>query len=80
MDILNPQEGDTHTVNGVTFRVKTVIQDSVEYEILEGTPTPTELEACYSVMAQQWYEALPRIQLQRLQELHGRKSNENRKD
>lgn len=73
MDILNPQEGDTQTINGVTFRVKSVVQDSVEYEIIEGNPTPTELDACHTLMAQQWFDALPRSQLQYLQKLHGAK-------
>lgn len=74
MDILNPKEGDTQTINGVTFRVKSVVQDSVEYEIIEGNPTKEELDACHEVIAQKWFDAHPRIQLQRLMEIHGAKS------
>lgn len=79
MDILNPKEGDTQTINGVTFRVKTVVQDSVEYEIIEGNPTKEELDACYHQMAENWFNAIPRIQLQMLQQQHGRVTNESQK-
>jgi hypothetical protein len=77
VDILNPKEGDTRTINGVTFRVKSVVQDSVEIEIIEGNPTPEELEAVMHVHANDCFNAQPRVQLQMLQQQHGRKSNES---
>lgn len=78
MDLLNPQEGDTRTIDGVTFRVKSVVQDSVEIEIIEGNPTPAELEAVMTKHANDCYNAIPRVQLEMLQKQHGRKSDESR--
>lgn len=80
MDILNPKEGDTHTVGSVTFRVKSVVQDSVEYEILGDEPSAEELNAAHQAMAEEWFNALPRVQLQRMQNPNWRNENVNEMD
>jgi len=59
VDILDPQVGDTHVVGDVTFRVKSRVQDSVEYEIIEGKADGDKLESLFRQMAEEWYNALP---------------------
>jgi hypothetical protein len=75
VDILDPQVGDTHVVGDVTFRVKSVVQDSVEYEIIEGKADSAKLESLFQIMAQEWFNALPPLNQFLMQNPNGGKFN-----